>query len=513
MKTNIKLYLGIAVFALLISITGLTMAIWRVTYVGAENRLTVGCFSLEFNELTNSVTLLNTYPISDEAGQNLPPYTFTIENTCSIAAAFNITLDVVDTETNMPLNRVRVSLSGDKTLTPATLSTLEENVDIKEPAGIRVSHILASGILDVGEEKEFDLRMWIDEEAGNAVQGRTIEARLTIASVATLVPTTPAKELILENNDVIIDRQPNFNVGVTNANRDTEEGVFRIEDEDGYSYIFRGTHAGLNNNVIFAGHQWKILRIEGNGNIRLIYNGECPNNTCTINGVTAGADTSIVRIDNGQRGSQFNAQYNHNRFVGYMFGESSGDFDEQHANTNPSTIKGVINEWFAHHFPANSSQRNLVANNTMFCVDRSFAPNNTGDGLGNSVTHYGTMGRLPGGTTGNIPRLTCPRSEDRLELPIGLITGDEASMVGSHWMSGNNDSFLRSNSPYWIMSPSYFTGAHARVMFVNPQGSLNEGIVFTPGIDLRPVIALNSDTIFESGGNGSAETPFVVRID
>ena len=55
--------------------------------------------------------------------------------------------------------------------------------------------------------------------------------------------------------------------------------------------IIISTKTGLNNNLIFAGMQWKIIRINGDGSVRLIYNGECPNDTCTIN--STGTTTQI----------------------------------------------------------------------------------------------------------------------------------------------------------------------------------------------------------------------------
>ena len=50
-------------------------------------------------------------------------------------------------------------------------------------------------------------------------------------------------------------------------------GLYAAEDEYGISYYYRGSRKHLNNNLIFAGFQWKIIRINGDGTIRLIYNG------------------------------------------------------------------------------------------------------------------------------------------------------------------------------------------------------------------------------------------------
>ena len=53
----------------------------------------------------------------------------------------------------------------------------------------------------------------------------------------------------------------------------TDEGIFGVEDGmyEGTSYYWRG--AVTNNYVKFAGKCWRIVRINGDGSIRLIYDG------------------------------------------------------------------------------------------------------------------------------------------------------------------------------------------------------------------------------------------------
>jgi len=45
----------------------------------STNIVNIACFKISFIE-ENEITLQNTYPISDEEGNILTPYTFTIEN-------------------------------------------------------------------------------------------------------------------------------------------------------------------------------------------------------------------------------------------------------------------------------------------------------------------------------------------------------------------------------------------------------------------------------------------------
>ena len=103
-------------------------------------------------------------------------------------------------------------------------------------------------------------------------------------------------DTIIVNNggisNILAKGVPNFNVEILNETPVNGGGLFVTNgttlphDEDGPSYYFRGTHTGsniVNNNLIFGGFQWKIIRINGDGSIRLIYNGKCSNNECIIN--------------------------------------------------------------------------------------------------------------------------------------------------------------------------------------------------------------------------------------
>ena len=49
----------------------------------------------------------------------------------------------------------------------------------------------------------------------------------------------------------------------------TDEGIFKAEDDDGDTYYWRG--AVTNNYVKFANKFWRIIRINGDGSIRMIY--------------------------------------------------------------------------------------------------------------------------------------------------------------------------------------------------------------------------------------------------
>ncbi len=55
----------------------------------------------------------------------------------------------------------------------------------------------------------------------------------------------------------------------------SDRGLYQSTDDYGTTYYYRGNVK--NNNVYFAGFYWQIVRINGDGSIRLIYNGAVKN--------------------------------------------------------------------------------------------------------------------------------------------------------------------------------------------------------------------------------------------
>ena len=82
-------------------------------------------------------------------------------------------------------------------------------------------------------------------------------------------------------------------------------GMYSASDDDGKTYYYRGSVAG--NYVKFAGFYWRVIRVNGDGTVRLIYDGTTPHD----NGESS---------SNRQVGTQaFNSYVNDNTYVGYMY--------------------------------------------------------------------------------------------------------------------------------------------------------------------------------------------------
>ena len=275
----------------------------------------------------------------------------------------------------------------------------------------------------------------------------------------------------------------------------------------GITYYYAGDTNEVNNWVSFAGFYWRIIRINGDGTIRMIYQGTSAN--------TTGTGTQIGE-------SAFNNPIDNNTYVGFKYGSDSSDYATTHANINNSIILGeddsnditTLNGWYRANL---LEYAKYIDGNAGFCGDRRV---NNGVGVGTSATNYQAYLRIGNGS----PSLSCNKNDiyttdefehgnGALTYPIGLISADEAMLAGiSNWFtSGNINNYLCTGEYYWTMSPTYFesefNGAGVYMFYVTSNGSLD----FYDGdwaIGVRPVINIRADVALS--GSGTTSDPFKV---
>ena len=285
----------------------------------------------------------------------------------------------------------------------------------------------------------------------------------------------------------------------------SDKGLYQGTDDYGTTYYYRGNVK--NNNVYFAGFYWQIVRINGDGTIRLMYDGAVKNATSTKQSIN-------------NRKYQFNSNYNDPAYVGYMYGNPDGTtFDEVHTNTTSSTIKTTVDNWYKTNI-ADKGYSSYVSNAVGFCGDRTLSKRANGDGVQTDKNSgFGASDRNYSQTE----IFTCPNKErdlytttdssignKALTYPVGLITYDELVFAGIDSRHANKLSWAYSTTNYWTMSPSYFyaTGGTASEWFQDSGGYFNSNLVGA-GYGARPVINLKSDVKITEG-IGTANDPFVV---
>ena len=346
---------------------------------------------------------------------------------------------------------------------------------------------------------------------------------------------------VLADNEIEISLDDMFNYssdgvqytdsGESEPNPDyITNGLYSMEDEDGISYYFRGNVT--NNNVQFgeytsdyyvyqgnvsstayyqseasckeagngtctpvklasAGDKmyWKIVRINGDGSLRLIYNGTSanPDNSDLAHSYTVGY-------------TPYNLNYDNPKYTGYTYDNGTDSF-----------IKKEVDTWYENAL-GNTDYDSKVKSGR-FCSDSSGYQEGSTFGY-NYV--FASVDRFAQDMTGfaknNVPTLICPETSESYggsyRLKAGLITADELVLAGEYFGIGTS-SYLNSGDSvmdYWSMTPAGFNGGHASVWFEYEYLAVN---YVDTNYAVRPVINVTTDNGFTSG-DGTAENVYVL---
>ena len=263
---------------------------------------------------------------------------------------------------------------------------------------------------------------------------------------------------------------------------------------------------------------WRIIRINGDGSIRMIYSGTTAPTSATAT-VMTGLGTQIST-------STFNDNIDKAEYVGYQYidgqqhgyGKCDGANASCTVNGNTvynSTIKQAIDKWYA---GTTLKDNALVSQNQIFCNDRSASSTQTAAWTSTGTQYYyGARGRLSESTS---PVLTCPTASDKftvntsngngaLTYPVGLITADEVAMAGGVYGIANSSYYLYTNEYYWLGSPdSFISSGYARDFSVDLSGYFNNIGVNNNDNGARPVVSLSSKA--KLSGSGTYDDVYIV---
>ena len=328
------------------------------------------------------------------------------------------------------------------------------------------------------------------------------------------------------------DGQPQY---ATDENQVTN-GLYSMEDEDGVSYYFRGNVT--NNNVQFGEYTedyyvynygsrffqslascqeynsscsesnrvllaskgdkmyWKIVRVNGDGSLRLIYNGTSvnPTNTDLVNSFAVGM-------------TSYNLEYNDPKYTGYTYDRDTNETD--------SFIKREVDTWYENAL--GDTIYDSMVTGGRFCSDSSGYREESMMG-GNVFASFDRLAPIYGKLMGLemqedvTPTLKCPSTSESYggsyRLKAGLITADELVLAGeSLGVVGN--SYLNpgeSEMYYWTMSPAGFHYGRADVW--GEAEDLGSDIVYNYSA-VRPVINVTTENGFTSG-DGTVENIYVI---
>ena len=542
-KNNKKvIIIGLVIIVLLL--IGIAFAYLTTTLHGEKEYLVrAGSLGLRLEE-GDELTLEKQIPLEDSEGMILDGFNFSLINEGNIETDYTIYLDDIELdegETRMPDSAIRYSL---------TKNEKAGSADDLSNMGVNPNRVVDSGSIAVDETINYTLRIWIDYDATTEeASGKTFKGKLRVEASQHVIPETTKK--ILADNELQEEKENMFNYAsnggyfdMSSGSQSTNpeyvtNGLYSMEDEDGTSYYFRGNVN--NNNVQFgeytsdyyvyqgtndyyqsesscteAGNSsctqvklasagdkmyWKIIRINGDGSLRLIYNGTSVN-----------PDNSDLAHSYAVGQVPYNLEYNDPKYTGYTYDNGTDSF-----------IKKEVDTWYKNTLGSSSYDSKVVGGR--FCSDSSgYKPASEYDinpilfgGDLTDIYMYSSMGdRLanfqknsPGN---NAPTLSCPATEETYggsyRLKAGLITADELTLAGeSSYVVGN--SYLNpgdSQMWYWSMTPAGFRDGGATVW--GEFGNLHYRSV--GDIDAaRPVINVTTENGFTSG-DGTLENIYVI---
>ncbi len=319
----------------------------------------------------------------------------------------------------------------------------------------------------------------------------------------------------------------NYYDGTNDLNYITE-GLYSSIDEDGTTYYYRGNIK--NNNFQFGTYDedyyvvygsgtdgyyqsqescqaagvsdcssqplapagskmyWKIVRINGDGSIRLIYNGTSANDSSFTIGSTP-----------------YNLNDDDPKYTGYAYDNGTDSF-----------VKREIDTWYNNTLGKNSNYDSMVILGR-FCSDSS-GYNYDGDG---SFASYDRLVQASSDfAKDNAPTFACPSTSESYggsyRLKAGLITADELVYAGeSYSVEGN--SYLNSGQdgpPYWTMTPNRGTPYWTRGEGYSSSNYIMVTFLSFNGIshfyNLRPVINIKTDGMTLIG-DGTMENPYTLQ--
>ena len=310
---------------------------------------------------------------------------------------------------------------------------------------------------------------------------------------------------ILKDNPTIKTRT-DFNTTFTETNTRTlykaTESIAGNTPKD--VYYFAGD--AKNNWVKFGGFYWRIIRTNYDGSIRLLYSGTSPDTTSGYIGTSA-----------------FNTTKNDPMYIGYMYG-TTGSLENNRLNTNDSTIKTYVDNWYKNNLTAYTK---YLSNDAVYCNDRELAPGSTYRTDGTEF-YYAPNGRL---NTNKTPTYNCTNNKDafsgnnseaKLTYPIGLMTIDEIAYAGGKYNTNLPSPYawyylnsaggsITGRIWWWSLSPNIWDGSSSDIWSVrcssNP-GYLGSNYV-SNSTGVRPVLSLKS-CIKYSTGDGSATNPYTI---
>ena len=483
----------LVVASLLVVVLSVTLAYFTAQIIGKGKIVTINSADLKiiFTDSDGSISGTNIEP-----GKWNVTKTFTIENKSNETYKYNIVIqDLVNTfVTNGYLQYKITSTNGGYNMT--------EFKDVPKSETATDTILAYSVSIPVGVTQSYTVE-FIYKNDESIDQSEDMGRKLSGTLFITEGTEDPNKTLY---NQLLVDKstkltRTDFSKVLTDNNTNT---LYTGVEDSKTVYYFAGN--ATDNWVKFgknASNQdlyWRIIRTNSDGSVRLLYHGTS----------TTATDAYIVT-------SAFNSSYDNIAYVSYMYG-SLGSISSARENTNNSTIKTTIDNWYISNLEAKGYTKYL-STTAVYCNDRS---------ISSDSINFGAFTRLG---TNKTPSYDCAATEDKftvdtstgngkLTYPIALMTADEVSFAGGlygantpTWYYYNSVNGSSTGSKFWWLLSPLDSSTSGSSMFIvrgssNP-GRLNYNYVNSNN-GVRPALSLKSCVKYSSG-DGSAENPYTIK--
>ena len=483
----------LVVASLLVVVLSVTLAYFTAQIIGKGKIVTINSADLKiiFTDSDGSISGTNIEP-----GKWNVTKTFTIENKSNETYKYNIVIqDLVNTfVTNGYLQYKITSTNGGYNMT--------EFKDVPKSETATDTILAYSVSISVGVTQSYTVEFkYANDESVD--QSDDMGKKLSGTLFITEGTEDPNKTLY---NQLLVDKstkltRTDFSKVLTDNNTNT---LYTGVEDSKTVYYFAGN--ATDNWVKFgknASNQdlyWRIIRTNSDGSVRLLYHG-----------------TSTTTTDAYIGTSAFNSSYDNIAYVSYMYG-SLGSISSARENTNNSTIKTTIDNWYISNLEAKGYTKYL-STTAVYCNDRS---------ISSDSINFGAFTRLG---TNKTPSYDCAATEDKftvdtstgngkLTYPIALMTADEVSFAGGlygantpTWYYYNSVNGSSTGSKFWWLLSPLDSSTSGSSMFIvrgssNP-GRLNYNYVYSNN-GVRPALSLKSCVKYSSG-DGSANEPYTIK--
>ena len=483
----------LVVASLLVVVLSVTLAYFTAQIIGKGKDVSVSSADLKiiFTDSDGSISGTNIEP-----GKWNVTKTFTIENKSNETYKYNIVIqDLVNTfVTNGYLQYKITSTNGGYNMT--------EFKDVPKSETATDTILAYSVSISVGVTQSYTVEFkYANDESVD--QSNDMGKKLSGTLFITEGTEDPNKTLY---NQLLVDKstkltRTDFSKVLTDNNTNT---LYTGVEDSKTVYYFAGN--ATDNWVKFgknASNQdlyWRIIRTNSDGSVRLLYHG-----------------TSTTTTDAYIGTSAFNSSYDNIAYVSYMYG-SLGSISSARENTNNSTIKTTIDNWYISNLEAKGYTKYL-STTAVYCNDRS---------ISSDSINFGAFTRLG---TNKTPSYDCAATEDKftvdtstgngkLTYPIALMTADEVSFAGGlygantpTWYYYNSVNGSSTGSKFWWLLSPLDSSTSGSSMFIvrgssNP-GRLNYNYVYSNN-GVRPALSLKSCVKYSSG-DGSANEPYTIK--